>query len=331
MKKLLCFFALGACLLPGWNAPAEVVAGLPAVVTGVAVVVCDSVITMGEIRSDVDLREPTVAQRFADDRAGFVQEIAKIRDGAIQKRVEDKLVLHEFVSSGYLTNVLESFIDDQIRRQIQKEHGGDRASFVKTLDAEGMTYEMYRRVQREQIIVGIMNYQNSSNPHKIIISPHKIEQYYQTNKSEFKVEDEVKLRMIVVPQPSDDPPGTAKALAEDILAKINSGVPFAEMAKVNSTDSQRTNGGDRGWVDHSYLTPALSQVAFSLKPGQRSGVMELPGACYLLQVDDVRAAHVKELKDVAREIEDTLMRAENRRLHDRWIERLRKKSFVNYY
>ncbi len=194
-----------------------------------------------------------------------------------------------------------------------------------------MNYEMYRRAQREQIIIGIMNYQNSSNPHKIIISPLKIQQYYQTNKSEFKVEDEVKLRMIVVPQSTDDPPGEAKGLAEEILAKINSGVSFAEMAKVNSAGSQRTEGGDRGWINHSILTPALSQVAFSLKPGQRSGVIELPGACYLLQVDDVRAAHVKALKDVAREIEDTLLRAENRRLHDRWIERLRKKSFIEYY
>jgi parvulin-like peptidyl-prolyl isomerase len=325
MKKLFCFFVLGAFLLPGRNAPAEVV-------TGVAVAVCDSVVTLGEILAEVGSSAPTAYQRFAGDRAGLDQELARLRDESIQRRVEDKLVLHEFVSSGYLTNVLESFIDDEIRRNvIQKEYGGDRTRFLKTIEAEGVTYEMFRRAQREKIIVGIMNYQNSSNPHKIIISPRKIEQYYQTNKSEFKVEDEVKLRMIVVPQLSDDAPGTAKGLAGEILAKINSGVPFAEMARVNSAGSQRSEGGDRGWIDHSLLTPALSQVAFSLKPGQSSGVIELPGACYILHVDDVRAAHVKALKDVAREIEDTLMRAENRRLHDRWIERLRKKSFIEYY
>ncbi len=102
MKKLLCFFVLGASLLPGWNAPAEVV-------TGVAVVVCDSVVTMGEIKSDVTRAEPGVERSFANDRAGFVREIAKLRDESVQRRVEDKLVMHDFVSSGYLTNVLEVF------------------------------------------------------------------------------------------------------------------------------------------------------------------------------------------------------------------------------
>jgi parvulin-like peptidyl-prolyl isomerase len=143
--------------------------------------------------------------------------------------------------------------------------------------------------------------------------------------------------MIVIPQSADDPPGTAKGLAEEILAKINSGIPFAEMARVNSAGSQRAEGGDRGWVDRAYLTPALRQVVFSLKPGQRSGVIDLPKtpeqpeACYLLQVDDVRAAHVKDLKEVRADIERTLMLEENRRLHKLWIERLKKKSFIEYY
>jgi hypothetical protein len=48
-------------------------------------------------------------------------------------------------------------------------------------------------------------------------------------------------------------------------------------------------------------------------------------------VDDVRAAHVKDLKEVRADIERTLMLEENRRLHKLWIERLKKKSFIEYY
>jgi peptidyl-prolyl cis-trans isomerase SurA len=320
VKKLLCFFAVVASLLQGRNARAEVV-------NGVAVVVCDSVITLGEIKSEVAERAPGAGT----DRARYEQQLQKLYDQAMERRVEEKLILHDFVSSGYLTNVLEAFIDDEIRREIKKNYGGDRAVFDKTLEAKGQTYEMYRRQEREDFIIRAMNYQNSSNPHKIIISPLKIEQYYQTNKDEFKVEDEVKLRMIVIPQSADDAPGTAKALAEEILAKINSGVPFAEMAKVNSAGLQRTEGGDRGWVNHSLFKAALADVAFSLKPGQRSGVIELPEACYLLQVDDVRPAHIRDLKEVRAEIERTLTSKENLRLRELWIQRLKNKSYVQYY
>jgi parvulin-like peptidyl-prolyl isomerase len=194
-----------------------------------------------------------------------------------------------------------------------------------------MTYEMFRRQERERFIIDYMNYQNSSNPRKILISPLKIGQYYEAHKDSFKVEDQVNLRMIVLDQPSDKPPGTARQLADEILAKINSGIPFAEMAAVNSSGSHRADGGAYGWQDRSYFKPELAQVAFSLKPGQHSGVIELPKACYLLQIDDARPAHVKSLSEVRDEIERTLKAEENTRLRKKWIERLKNKSFIWYY
>jgi parvulin-like peptidyl-prolyl isomerase len=74
-------------------------------------------------------------------------------------------------------------------------------------------------------------------------------------------------------------------LAEEILTKIDSGVPFAEMAAVYSAGAQRAEGGDRGWVNSTYFKPSLAKIAFSLKPGEHSGVIEEPEACYLMMVE----------------------------------------------
>ncbi len=57
---------------------------------------------------------------------------------------------------------------------------------IKTLQAEGRTYEMYRRQERESIIIEYMSYQNTS-PKKVLISPLKIQNYYDTHKDDFKV------------------------------------------------------------------------------------------------------------------------------------------------
>ena len=300
-------------------------------VTAVAVVVNDSVITLGEIDQEVEGFAQIKARAYGNDPQRFEQELQKLHDEAIEMMVENKLVLHEFVTSGYATNVLEAFIDDRIQAEIQRDYYGDRARLIKSLHQRGQTYEMFRRKEREKFIIEYMNYQNSSNPRKILISPLKVEQYYQAHKDEFKMEDQVKLRMIVLPQPADSAPGSAKKLAEEILAKINSGVPFDEMASVYSSGSQRAEGGDRGWVDHSYFKPDLARIAFSLKPGEHSGVIELPEACYLMMVENVRQAHVKDLNEVRADIERTLKNNENLRLRKLWIERLKRKSFVNYY
>jgi parvulin-like peptidyl-prolyl isomerase len=176
-----------------------------------------------------------------------------------------------------------------------------------------------------------MKDQNGSNPHKILISPLKIQEYYDAHKDEFKMDDQVKVRMIVLPQASDAAPGSAKRLAEEILAKINAGASFAEMASVYSSGSQRSGGGERDWVKHNFYKPSLDKAAFSLKQGEHSAVIEEPEACYLIMVDDVKPAHTKTLTEVRDEIARTLLSKENERLYERWIQRLKRKSFVNYY
>jgi peptidyl-prolyl cis-trans isomerase SurA len=324
MKTFLCLIVAGTTLFHGLAARADLV-------TAVAVVVNDSVVTLGEIQAVVAEGAPTLARLYPNDQFRFQTELNRMRDESIEQMVEDKLILHDFVTSGYVTNVLEAFIDDRIQETIQRVYYGDRARLIRSLHEQGLTYEAWRRAQREHYIIQAMKEQNGSHPSKILISPLKIEQYYEAHKDEFKMEDQVKPRMIVIPQPADAPAGTARKLAEEVLAKIDSGVPFAEMAAVYSSGSQRAEGGDRGWVNRTYFKPSLANIAFSLKPGEHSGVIEEPEACYLMMVEDVKPSHIKTLTEVRDDIARTLRSKENQRLFELWIERLKRKSFVSYY
>lgn len=326
--KHIWLIGIGAVLALSFAAKAELVSGM-------SIVVNDDVITYGEIADSVAPLVEMDAKIYANDRDRFLEEARKVRSQQIEALVERKLILHDFVSSGYVTNVLESFIDDQINKNIQRDYYGDRARLLKTLQAQGITYEMYRQQQREDFIVNYMAYHNVDEPRKLLISPLKIEDYYKNHQDDFKVEDQVKLRMITISQSPDGAPGEAKKTADEVLAKIDSGVSFAEMAnEINrgqSAGSTNNEGGERGWVDRSYFKPELAQAAFSLKPGQHSGVIELPEACYIMLVEEVRPAHVKSLPEVRADIERALTNEQRGRLRQQWIERLKKKSFIQYY
>jgi parvulin-like peptidyl-prolyl isomerase len=202
-------------------------------------------------------------------------------------------------------------------------------TFIRTLEAEGTTLERHRQRIRDQYIERAMREKNVSSG--IIISPHKVEAYYQEHLESYKLPDRVKLRLIVFNGSSDPDAPQPRKLADEILGKINGGASFAEMATLYSDDRMHQQGGDRGWVKKGELRKELDEAAFSLKPGERSGVIETPEACYLAQVESVEAAHYSPLSEVRGQIEKDLQDRERTRLQQQWIGKLRKKTFVSYY
>ena len=296
---------------------------------GIAVVVNDSPITIWQVEDGV--AEVMVNMgKVISDPAILRQKRQEVWAEEVEQLEQHKMILNDFNNGGYVTNVLEAAIEDQVKEYIKDNHGGSRANLMKTLQAEGITYETFRKMQRERFIIRYMTYHHSDNQ-KIIISPLKIQNYYETHPDEFKVEDQVKLRMISLPA------GTSRAVADEILRKIDSGVPFAEMAAVNSTGSSREKGGDRSWASRKDYNPELANVMFSLKAGQHSGVVELrndrTGAptYYILMVDEVRPARVSPLSEVQTAVEQMLKDQETKRLQDIWIKRLREKSHIETY
>jgi len=79
------------------------------------------------------------------------------------------------------------------------------------------------------------------------------------------------------------------------------------------------------------LRKELAEIAFGLKPGERSGVIETADACYVMLVEDTRSAHYKPLVDVRDQIDQVLTLEERGRLEKQWVNKLRKKTFTKYY
>jgi peptidyl-prolyl cis-trans isomerase SurA len=236
--------------------------------------------------------------------------------------VDRQLILHDFQTGGY--QLPESVLDDVVDQRIRSRYG-DRAKLTKTLQAQGITYEKFRQDIRDQFIIEALQ---SKNVHsEVIMSPHKIESYYVEHKDQFKVEDQVKLRMIVLTNGYANDPRPRK-MGEEILSKIKEGVKFTEMA---SEYSQGTSKTDWGWVERPVLRKELADVAFNLKAGETSSVIETPEACYIMLVEETKPSHIKPLGEVRDEIEKTLLTQERNRLQKRWLDKLRGKTFVRYF
>lgn len=292
---------------------------------GIVARVNDNVITFKEVLTAISSDLEFLERRYGNQPAIFEQKARELRANAVRDLVERQLILNEFKSGGF--SLPDTYIEDQIAKDVRNY--GNRLTLQKTLQAQGLTFENYRQKVRERVIIGAMV--DHFIPRDPVISPFRMESYYKDHLDKYKLEDQVKLRMIVLTNRPNDTLYSPKTLANEILAKLKEGASFAEMAKIYSQGSQSVEGGDWGWVEKSVLREDLAQVAFSLKAGERTDVLERPDGCYIMFVEESRLAHTRPLSEVRGEIETTLKAEETKRLHDKWIERLKAKSFVQYF
>ena len=319
MRTFFIFLLAGAV---GWLSPAA----HGALVNGVAVIVNDKVITYQDIEIFVTPEMELLERQYFTQPETLEKKKAALRADGLQQLVERQLILHEFKTAGYM--LPESYLNDVVNERI-KQRFGDRATATKTLKENGLTLESFRQRTREEIIVEALRQKNVSS--EFIISPHKVETYYAQHTNDFAVKDQIKLRRIILNKPPGRSPETTRKIAKEILAKLNEGVPFAEMAAVYSDGPDRAKGGDYDWAEPGKLLKTLADAVANLKPGQRTGIIDTPGAYFILLLEDRRPAQIKSLPEVRDEIEKSLRVQEINRLQKKWIGRLREKSFLAYF
>lgn len=94
----------------------------------------------------------------------------------------------------------------------------------------------------------------------------------------------------------------AKKKAEDLVGQLKKGAKFEELAKTNSACPSGKNGGSLGPFGRGAMTPEFETAAFSLKPGEISGVVETPFGFHIIRTDKHQAAENKKFEDVKEEI-----------------------------
>lgn len=242
---------------------------VPELRNGVAAIVNEAIITFQDIEEYVQVPMVAALRTHIGTRAEFEQKRAEIMDSGLTNLVEKHLILQDFKAGGF--PVPESLIEDEIQNIIRRRYG-DRVTMTKSLQAEGIRQEAFRQRVYDDMVLQYMRQKNVSQA--IIISPKKIEGYYTNNFTKFRLDDQVKLRMIVLNTTSSSAE-EVRRLGGEIITKLDEGAAFAEMAAVYSEGSQRSEGGDWGWRERSYLRKGLSDIAFNLNPGQRSGLVGL--------------------------------------------------------
>ncbi len=294
------------------------------VLDGIAAVVNNDVITFSQVR---ELIGPAEAQVRKDLRGQeLTEKVKEIRLKAINDLIDRQLILQEFYSQKF--QMPEHYLEDQVQKVIREEFGGDRTAFVRTLQAQGYTLDKFKQIEKEKMIIQAMRSQNVKGD--TIVPESKIREYYEKNREDYSGEDMIKLRIITL-RKAENGSDIRRGMIKEIRDKITEGAEFQDLAKMYDESTYQDAGGDYGWINRRTLNESLAKIAFNLKVGLVSPVVELGNSYYLLLVEARKNGTVKPFAEVHDDIQSKLIQEQRQKKADEWIARLRKKAFIKTY
>ncbi|SNR88587.1 peptidyl-prolyl cis-trans isomerase C, partial [Haloechinothrix alba] len=204
------------------------------------------------------------------------------------------------VSDKQARDTLTSFIEQELGEGQQAYN-----QFIDTLGQEGATEqavldEITRQLELSELF-------NTITENHRQVGRQQLEEAFQQRRDELGAPQTREIRNIVV---------DSEAAADDVIAQLESGADFAELARQSSLDgSTREDGGDLGRLSKDQLENEYGQAAFSTEEGEVFGPIHNDYGWNVGRVDNVHPAEEATFDDVA---EDLRAQLQNEQTLNAW-------------
>ncbi len=185
-----------------------------------------------------------------------------------------------------LDYVVDYLIDLKlVAREADKEKLGDGADFARRL-----------AMARDKLLMDKLLVQEGDKA----TNDDAVKKFYDETVKTLKPEQEVHARHILV-ETEDE--------AKKALERVKNGEDFAKVASELSKDpGSGKDGGDLGYFTRDRMVKEFGDVAFSLKPGEISGVVKSQFGYHIIKVEDKRDRPVPPLDQVKDQLKNYLSR-----------------------
>ena len=213
----------------------------------------------------------------------------------------------------------------QIRGQFPSED-----VFMQMLVERKMTLDQVKADAREDMAIGKMIEGELAG--KIDVKPEQVQDFYTKNPDQFQQPERVRASHILigVPENADAAAKTqARAKAEQVLKELKSGGDFAALAKQHSSDpGSAANGGDLGFFQQGQMVGPFNDVAFSLKPGTTSDVVETQFGFHIIRVAEKQEPRTVPLDEVRTQVEQYLANMNRQQQTEAFVTGLKAKGKI---
>ncbi|MEN3202399.1 MAG: peptidyl-prolyl cis-trans isomerase [Atribacterota bacterium] len=208
---------------------------------------------------------------------------------------------------GGIRDLLEQFIRQALLLQEARKMGLDSDPEVLRQIEEIKKQILIREIIKREII------------DKVQVSEEEIQKEYNANPNQYMEPEQVRARHIMV---------SSREKAEAILAELQAGRPFEEVAREKSESPDALSGGSMGYIKRGDLDPEIEKVLFELAPGNYSDIIEINDGFHIFLVEEHMKPRLKELSEVREEIIARLTPQKQQEAFEKWVEELKSKAEI---
>jgi len=170
---------------------------------------------------------------------------------------------------------------------------------------------------------------------KVTITETKARSYYKDHPDTFKTPDSIRARHILLKSESsasDEQKKKIKEKAETVLQKLKGGEDFGKLATEFSDDpGTKDKGGDLGFFSKGSMIPAFEEAAFSLKPGEMSGLVETEYGYHIIKMEEKKDAFLEPYENIKEKVKDLALQEMKKTAVTEFVEKALKNAQVEIH
>lgn len=251
-------------------------------------VVNDDVITEQELKKELGLIKKQILARQ--------QRLPP--QNILEQQVLERIILRRLQLQLAERNHIK--VDDEAVNKTILQFANDNnlslSQYRSALEQEGFAFSDYREGIRDEMTISRLRQRQVVN--RVNVSPQEVEDFLSTQSSQGNVTDEYQLAHILVSVPesaSSEEIDKRREKAEAIIADINSGSDFSQLAISQSDGQQALDGGDLGWRALAQVPSLFTNIVSSLQVGESSDLIRSPSGYHIIKLVDKRSPTQKNL------------------------------------
>ncbi len=201
----------------------------------------------------------------------------------------------------------KKFIDELVKRELIYQH----AQKMK-LDNDADYLSKVKEFKKMTLVSIVLKKEVEE---KSAMDESEVRAFFDQNADKFTVGTKIKASHILV--------GTEDE-AKDVVAKLDKGEKFEELAKTLSKDTgSAPKGGDLGYFGRGQMVPEFEQAALSLKPGEVSKPVKTRFGFHVIKLADVKKGEPADYDQSKESISRQLLGEKRKKIFEAFVGKLK--------